>query len=117
MQEQRTSGIEWIVDARGCLPERLRDAALVRACLDRIVRELELRPLQAAFVHAFPGAGGVTGFLPLSESHPACHTFPETGYAGFSLYCCRPRAEWPWADRLGEMLGAREVAVRRLERG
>jgi S-adenosylmethionine decarboxylase len=63
------------------------------------------------------GQGGVTGMLLLTESHLACHTFPERGYASFNLYCCRPRDEWPWPERLAESLGARRVEVRSFMRG
>ena len=111
------AGVEWLVDARGCAPPLLRDRSRVEACLASIVEDLGLKPLAPAFLHVFPGAGGVTGFIALGESHLACHTFPEHGYAAFSLYCCRPRAEWPWQTRLGDMFGAREVDVRALHRG
>jgi S-adenosylmethionine decarboxylase len=55
--------------------------------------------------------------LLLEESHLACHTFPERGFAAFDLYCCRPRDEWPWAQRLADHLGAQRVIVRSLHRG
>ena len=63
-----------------------------------------------------PWPGGVTGLALLTESHLACHTYPEFRLAAFNLYCCRERAEWDWAARLSELLGAREVRVRRLTR-
>jgi S-adenosylmethionine decarboxylase len=110
-------GIEWLVDVKGCSPELLRDRARVEGCLAAIVADLELKPLTPVFLHVFPGAGGVTGFVALRESHLACHTFPETGYAAFSLYCCSPRPEWPWRARLADWFGAREVAVRAFARG
>ena len=65
----------------------------------------------------FPGEGGITGLLLLTESHLACHTFPERGFAAFNLYCCQPREDWPWAERLREALRAQRVSVRRLARG
>jgi S-adenosylmethionine decarboxylase len=65
----------------------------------------------------FPEPGGVTGLLLLSESHLACHTFPERGFAAFNLYCCRPRPEWPWSERLRELIGAREIALHLQPRG
>ena len=52
-----------------------------------------------------------------SESHLACHTYPEFGVATFNLYCCRARPEWPWRGRLREALGATQVTVRALPRG
>jgi hypothetical protein len=38
------AGIEWIVDAHGCAPERLRDPSVLAALLQRIVKELALKP-------------------------------------------------------------------------
>ena len=55
--------------------------------------------------------------LLLSESHLACHTWPERGLATFNLFCCRQRREWPWDQLLREMLQAQSVAIRVLERG
>jgi S-adenosylmethionine decarboxylase len=110
-------GIEWIVDAHGCDPVRLRDLAAVCALLDRIVAELDLRVLGQPLVHGFDAPGGVTALYLLTESHLSCHTYPESGVATFNLYCCRERPDWPWADALACALGARRVDVRRVVRG
>ena len=111
------TGIEWLVDAQGCAPEALRSREALAAVFDRVVAELGLRAAAEPVWHVFPGEGGVTGLLLLTESHLTCHTFPEHGYAGFNLYCCRPRAEWPWGERLAEALGAKRVSVRSFARG
>lgn len=110
-------GAHWIVDAHGCDPEALRSRERLAEVFDAAVRELGLRPVGATRWHVFPGPGGVTGLALLAESHLACHTFPETGYAGFDLFCCRPREDWPWDERLARYLGAARVDVRRLPRG
>jgi S-adenosylmethionine decarboxylase len=110
-------GIEWIIDAHGCDPARLCDGGTVRALLDRIVADLDLRVLGRPLVHSFDAPGGVTALYLLTESHLCCHTYPESGVATFNLYCCRERAPWPWADALAEALGARRVDVRRQVRG
>lgn len=110
-------GTAALVDAFGCRPDTLCSTERLTALFERLVRELELHPLAKAAWHVFPGAGGVTGLLPLAESHLACHTFPESGFATFDLYCCRPRPPWPWKERLAEELGAGEVLVRVLQRG
>jgi S-adenosylmethionine decarboxylase len=110
-------GVEWLVDAHGCAPRPLRSPDILAALFDRIVAELGLHPAGEAQWRVFPGEGGVTGLLLLSESHLACHTFPERGFAGFNLYCCRPRDEWPWEERLRETLCARRVLVRSFPRG
>jgi S-adenosylmethionine decarboxylase len=110
------SGSEWVVDAFGCRPERLKDQATLERVFARAVAELGLHPISAPQFHTFPGPGGVTGLLMLSESHLTCHTFPERAFAAFNLYCCRARPEWPWAERLAEMIGASRVEVRALRR-
>lgn len=109
-------GTEWLVEASGCDAERLRDAETLRALVSRVVRELDLRVVGEGQWHKFPGEGGVTGLLLLSESHLACHTYPELQVATFNLYCCRARPRWAWEERLVEALGATRVEVREFER-
>ncbi len=109
-------GIEWLVDATGCRPEALRNLAAVRALCERVLADLELRVVGEGCWHQFPGPSGVTGLYLLTESHLACHTYPEFGIATFNLYCCRKRLAWPWEGRLREALGAAEVTVRSLSR-
>jgi S-adenosylmethionine decarboxylase len=108
--------IEYVVDAHGCAPEKLRDAEALRALADRIVRELDLHVVGERW-HQFPEPGGVTFLYLLRESHLAAHTYPETGLCTLNLFCCRPRPPWPWAERLREALGAHEVVVREVQRG
>lgn len=105
------------MDAHGCDPGPLRSPEALAAVFDGLVRDLGLTPGAEPVWRTFPDPGGVTGLLLLTESHLACHTFPERGFAAFNLYCCRPRPEWPWAERLAAALGARRVEVRSFERG
>ena len=111
------SGTEWVVDAHGCDPALLRSTAALQGVFERVVREVGLSVAGEPVWRVFPGEGGITGLQLLTESHLTCHTFPETGFAAFNLYCCRPRTEWPWADRLREALGAGDVRVTFLVRG
>jgi S-adenosylmethionine decarboxylase len=116
-----SSGHEWIVEAYGCHPVRLADPATLHALFGQLIAELALHPVGAPHWHQFPApsvhvAGGMTGMVMLSESHLTIHTFPEHGSACLNLFCCTPRAEWPWAARLGQLLGATDVRVRHLGR-
>lgn len=115
--EEVAAGHAWVVDALGCDPGRLRSEAALSKVFDALVKDLGLKPLAAPVWHRFPGPGGITGFLLLTESHLAVHTFPERGFAAFDLYCCRDRPEWAWSERLATLLGAGDVVVRRLARG
>ena len=109
-------GTEWLIEASGCDAERLRDAGALREVFARAIEELGLLVVGQQLWHKFPGEGGVTGLAMLTESHLACHTYPEFGVATFNLYCCRERPAWAWEERLREMLGARAVAVRYVSR-
>lgn len=109
-------GSEWLVDAAGCRVDALKSVVTLRTLLDRIVLDLDLHPLHEPQFHVFPSPGGITGFVMLSESHLACHTYPEHGVITLNLYCCRPRPEWPWRERLAEVLGASAVTVRNFAR-
>ena len=110
-------GVEWVVEALDCDPERLRDRAGLQDLCERALRELNLNAIDDGQWHQFPFPGGVTGLYLLTESHLACHTYPEHHLATFNLYCCRPRARWNWESRLREALGADRVIGRNLERG
>ena len=109
-------GTEWLVEAAGCREDALRDPNALACVFTRVIADLGLKPLHDFAWHVFPGAGGVTGFVMLTESHLACHTYPEHRLVAINLYCCRPRPEWDWPAHLQELLGATEVRVRRVER-
>src|SRR5919198_4847520 len=111
-----TAGTEWLIEATGCEAESLRDIDLLRALFQRVINSLDLQVVGDLTWHKFPPPGGVTGFALLSESHLACHTYPEYGLVTINLYCCRARPEWPWDECLRELLGATNVRVRALER-
>ena len=109
-------GTEWLIEATGCAPDALRDEALIRNVLDRVISDLGLQAVGSVW-HKFPGEGGVTGLIALTESHLACHTYPESGTATFNLYCCRERPAWGWDRELRSYLSAQFVSVTRIERG
>lgn len=109
-------GTEWLIDANGCKPEALRNVESLQTVFRRAIAELQLQVIGEIVWHHFPPPGGVTGLALLSESHLACHTYPEHGLATINLYCCRARPEWPWEKHLRELLGAREVNVRAIKR-
>lgn len=110
-------GTEWLIEAFECDAERLREVEMLRAVFARVVADLGLKIVGEPAWHKFGGEGGVTGLTMLTESHLACHTYPEYRTATFNLYCCRTRPEWNWQKNLAEMLGAQRVQVQKIERG
>ena len=110
-------GMEWLIDAFGCRPDRLADSDFLHRFCDAMISALELHVVGVAQWHEFPPPGGFTALYLLTESHLSLHTYPEKSLATINLYCCRPRPAWDWEGRLGELLGARRVSVRVAVRG
>lgn len=110
-------GFEWLIDAKDCQEDALRDVETLRNIFARIISDLQLKTIGDGLWHKFAGEGGVTGLVLLTESHLACHTYPEYGTATFNLYCCRERPEWDWTENLKTLLGAKEVRIERIVRG
>jgi S-adenosylmethionine decarboxylase len=106
------NGIEWIVEAHGCAPRLLSDMTTLLALFDRIIDDLQLRPVGDTHWHQFPQTGGITGLCLLAESHLACHTFPEFQSLCLNLFCCVPRREWDFELFLKGMFGANAVTIR-----
>jgi S-adenosylmethionine decarboxylase len=111
------TGTEYVVDARGCDVDTLRSPSRLQRLFADVLVDLELHAVSPPAWHVFPGEGGVTGVVLLSESHLTIHTYPEARLAAINLYCCRPSAEWAWEERLRALLGAKDVHVRTLPRG
>jgi len=110
------NGTEWIVDAQGCGADSLRNLELLEGLFQQIIADLDLRTIGETRWHQFPGTGGVTGLCLLSESHLACHTFPEFGSLCLNLFCCVPRARWDFESQLCRLFSARSVRVRAVNR-
>lgn len=109
-------GTEWLIEAAGCDKASLRDENAIRSILSSVIDDLDLLVVGSVW-HKFEGEGGITGLIALTESHLACHTYPEYQTATFNLYCCRTRPEWDWQASLLASIGASSVTVTKIERG
>ena len=110
------TGCEWVIEAQGCNPASLSNLEVVQRLFTMLVDGMALHPVQPALWHQFPGSAGITGMLLLSESHLACHTFPEYSSICLNVFCCQPRPEYDFKTALHTLLGANKITVRKLER-
>ena len=111
------AGLEWVVDAFKCDPSQLSRLSVITDICDQVILDLGLKVLGKPLSHQFGGPAGVTALYMLTESHLACHTYPEFGMATFNLYCCRARQAWNWEEQLRQSLGAGRVETRQIVRG
>lgn len=113
-------GVEWIVDVDGLAAARIAGedgCTALRALFAALIRELELHPLHEPLAHIFAEPRGVTLLVALTESHLACHSYPEAGALSLNLYTCRARPAPDWHALVTEHLGAARVQVRAIRRG
>jgi S-adenosylmethionine decarboxylase len=66
---------------------RLVDGGLLADCLGEAARRGGMHPIGPPVLHRFEG-GGLTGYLLLSESHIAFHTYPEHRYIALDIFSC-----------------------------
>jgi S-adenosylmethionine decarboxylase len=80
-------GQHLLADLYEVASERLIDAEMLSHCLDEAARRGGMHPIGPPLLHRFEG-GGLTGYLLLSESHIALHTYPEHRYIALDIFSC-----------------------------
>ncbi len=105
-------GQVWSIDASGLDPARLsgeRGVSALKGLFEALIEAADLHPIANPIWHLFGGEhAGVTGIVALSESHLACHTFPEHGGMTLDLYTCMTRPAPDWQALFSEHLGGDE---------
>ncbi|OON66484.1 S-adenosylmethionine decarboxylase family protein [Hymenobacter sp. CRA2] len=73
-------------------PAPLTDAAACQAFFDEQISQHGLSKVGEAY-HSFPGSGGFTAVVALTESHLSIHTWPEYGLATFDVFLSNYRRD------------------------
>ena len=81
------AGRHLLADFYGVTAELLRDEHRLMCALIDALKTNGFHVLNQQ-AHKFPGAGGVTGLVLLSESHAAFHTYPEFQYVAVDVFSC-----------------------------
>ena len=85
--ESSMIGQHLLADLYDVASDRLVDGGLLADCLDEAARRGGMKPIGPPVLHRFEG-GGLTGYLLLSESHIAFHTYPEHRYIALDIFSC-----------------------------
>ena len=104
------------MEAHGCDVAALIDQHRLEELFRLIVAAMDLHPLGKTSWHQFPNTGGITGVSLLTESHLACHTFPEYSSLCLNVFCCRPRQSADFEALLKVDFTPARVSVRQVER-
>ena len=112
---QKHLGKHLVLDAWRCPPELLNDKEFVQQAVEEAVAVCGATLVDLC-VHQF-SPYGVTATATLAESHMAIHTWPEHAYVGADLFFCGEGNPETAIERIVELFQAKEVKVRRLNRG
>ncbi len=75
----------------GCKPDVLNNSDIIRRMLKKVSILANLTPIFCK-IHPFPSQG-LTGYIILTESHIAIHTWPEYGFATLDIQTCNSRTQ------------------------
>lgn len=112
---QKHVGKHLILDAWKISSDRLNDPDFLRRAMKQAVDACGATLINLC-VHQF-SPYGVTATATLAESHMAIHTWPEHGYLGADLFFCGAGHPEIALDTLVDVFEARDVKIRRLNRG
>ncbi|MEJ6394639.1 adenosylmethionine decarboxylase [Gymnodinialimonas sp. 2305UL16-5] len=107
------AGTHLIIDLQNA--RHLNDRAHIEQAL-RAVTEATGATLLHIHTHHF-SPQGVTGIAVLAESHIACHTWPEIGYAAFDIFMCGETTPHAAIPILRSAFDTDDITVRELHRG
>lgn len=112
---QKHLGKHLVLDAWRSPAELLNDKEFVQRAVEEAVAVCGATLIELC-VHQF-SPYGVTATATLAESHMAVHTWPEHGYVGADIFFCGEGNPETAIEKLVELFQARDVKIRRLNRG
>ncbi len=113
MKKFSISGKHLFVDFFGVNPQKLRDRLGLMRVLCGALKKEGFNILRRTGSNQFKiGGKGITGFVLLSESHAAFHSYPEYGYLALDIFSCGKPAPESVAKAMEQFLlpkGKKEV--------
>ena len=91
MKNSKAKGTHYLIDLYGCEEKQIDDCRELKNILMFSVKDTEAVVLGEYFYRFSPK--GVTGFLLLSASHIAIHTWPEKKHLTLDVFTCVSKEE------------------------
>lgn len=87
-------GLHLMLDAYDCDVRTLDDANLLYNLLEKLCKDLGMRPMIKPYIVRTPGnnkrdPGGWSGFILIEESHISFHTFVKRKFVTVDIYTCK----------------------------
>lgn len=109
-------GVHFLIEFFGCVTEQLDDIAFWKRILTKAIEESDISILSEHFYQFTPH--GITGYMLLSASHIAIHTWPEYGYAACDVFSCGGEDEIKGiVKHIKSELRHEKIKTKRLKRG
>ncbi|MBF0571174.1 MAG: adenosylmethionine decarboxylase [Candidatus Omnitrophica bacterium] len=118
LSTRQIRGRHLLVDFFGVDEDKLRNRRELMRILCSALRDAGFNILRKTGSHKFEGGGeGVTGFVLLSESHAAFHSYPECRYLALDIYSCGRHDPEPIAKAVRQYLCPKKVKTVYQKRG
>jgi S-adenosylmethionine decarboxylase len=91
MKNSKAKGTHYLIDLYGCEEKQINNCRELKNILMLSVKDTEAVVLSEYFYRFSPK--GVTGFLLLSASHIAIHTWPEKNHLTLDVFTCVSKEE------------------------
>lgn len=84
------------LDLYGCNEKKVSDNLFILNLLEKLVNVIKMHKITDPQILSFPGNldnfdnGGITAYVPITESHITIHTFPKNGgFASIDIFSCK----------------------------
>jgi S-adenosylmethionine decarboxylase proenzyme len=116
LKNNTPNGIHYIIEFFGCRKDQLDAVAFWRKLLLNSVKDLKVKVLNKHFYKFNPH--GITGYLLLSASHIAVHTWYEYDYVACDVFSCSGDDEAvAIVSYIKKNLGYEKSRIRKIKRG
>ena len=108
------NGEQLVIDLYGCDYDVINSKKQIEKIIHHICKKIKTN-IVAEKYHVFEPIG-ITGFVIISTSHIAIHTWPEYNYAAIDIFSCKTGLPSVIADELKKLFGADEYTTKTILR-